>query len=157
MNWKMQILFKRPSFTERLLIVAIQGILVTWCQCGLQMWNVLLQQRETVKGILVLLSTRFVEFESLVQHPFSCLPPSLQNDVIDCDISTALPVGYTECNLHNTVSRVALVDCGKCLHYCEAYILYVCRYCVHISSQEHHRIVCCHSTLWLECLVPSSL
>ena len=40
-------------------------------------------------------------------------PSFPKNDVIDCDISAAFPVGYTDCNFAYTTDRVALVDCGK--------------------------------------------
>lgn len=38
----------------------------------------------------------------------------LQNDVIDCDISTIYPVGFTDCNIHD-LRAVAHADCGKFL------------------------------------------
>ena len=37
----------------------------------------------------------------------------LQNDIIDCEISTSYPVGFTDCHDHNSRDRIALVDCGK--------------------------------------------
>ena len=36
-----------------------------------------------------------------------------QNDIIDCEISSMYPVGFTNCHFHQFRDNIALVDCGN--------------------------------------------
>ena len=36
-----------------------------------------------------------------------------QSDIIDCEISSLYPVGFTNCHSHQFRDNIALVDCGN--------------------------------------------